>query len=172
MANTYQIIASNVLASSATSVTFSSIPSTYTDLVIQATTRSTAGTISDTFRITLNAITSGYSSTSIGTTNSTSAFSARLSSQALSDNAYVTVGDTGLAIFGSTEIYIPSYVASQNKPFSITGTGENQDTVARSASYAGLLSNTAAITSIKIEPGSTLSFVSGSSFYLYGLKSS
>jgi hypothetical protein len=172
MPSTYTLISSTVLSSSAASVTFSAIPATYTDLTIRASTQSTADTVSDTFRITFNAITSGYSSTSIGTSDSTSVFSARLSAQALSDNALVTAGNTGLNIFGFTEIYIPSYLVSQNKPFSVSGTGENNDVVARSATFAGLLSNTAAITSIKIEPGSTFSFVSGSSFYLYGIKNS
>ena len=39
MANTYTLISSNVLGSSAASITFSAIPATYTDLVVRVTSR-------------------------------------------------------------------------------------------------------------------------------------
>ena len=41
MATTYNLISSNVLSSSAASVTFSSIPAIYTDLVLRCSTRGT-----------------------------------------------------------------------------------------------------------------------------------
>ena len=42
-ANTYTLISSNVLASSAATVTFSSIPATYTDLVLRVSARNNDG---------------------------------------------------------------------------------------------------------------------------------
>ena len=47
MPSTYTLISSNVLASSAASVTFSAIPSTYTDLVVRASIRSDATSDAD-----------------------------------------------------------------------------------------------------------------------------
>ena len=59
-ANTYTLISSNVLGSSAASVTFSSIPATYTDLVLRVSARTDAD---DTSLITFNGTTTGYSKT-------------------------------------------------------------------------------------------------------------
>jgi hypothetical protein len=75
--------------------------------------------------------------------------------------------------FSNSEIYIPSYTISQNKPISGFFVTENNSTAADAASIntaAQLWRNTAAITSITFTAGSN--FVSGSSFYLYGIKNS
>ena len=53
MANTFELIASNTLLSSAASVTFSAIPSTYKDLVLKTSTRLT-GTTGTTVTLQLN----------------------------------------------------------------------------------------------------------------------
>jgi hypothetical protein len=60
MANTYTLIESQVLGSSAASVTFSAIPATYTDLVLRVSARTDAD---DTSLITFNGTTTGYSIT-------------------------------------------------------------------------------------------------------------
>ena len=64
MANTYTLIASNTLSSSAASVTFSAIPGTYTDLVLRISTRvDRAITGSHNCQLTINgSSTSDYSS--------------------------------------------------------------------------------------------------------------
>jgi hypothetical protein len=47
MANTYTLIASNTLGASAASVTFSAIPSTYTDLVVRYSAASCDAAVTD-----------------------------------------------------------------------------------------------------------------------------
>ena len=54
MATTYTLITSQTLASSAASVTFSSIPSTYTDLVLRVSARTDNAAVSDGFYVGLN----------------------------------------------------------------------------------------------------------------------
>ena len=54
MANTYTLISSNTLTSSAASVTFSSIPATYTDLVLRISARSDRVSTTDRLRLTFN----------------------------------------------------------------------------------------------------------------------
>ena len=171
MAATYTLISSNVLTSSAASVTFSSIPSTYTDLVVRFSTRTDeAGQTRSSVILKLNGTTANYSYTRlIG--NGSAASSSRVSSGLEFD-----VGDTSGAAgtsntFGSGEIYIPSYTVSQNKPLASYLAQENNTTSAFIRTYANLWSNTASITTLEIStPGGN--FVSGSSFYLYGIKNS
>jgi hypothetical protein len=75
--------------------------------------------------------------------------------------------------FSNVEIYIPSYAAAQNKPFSSFAAEENNvSTPAYVQVQANLWSNTSAINEIKIFNQSSYTYVSGSSFYLYGIKNS
>ena len=172
------LISSQTLGSAAASVTFSSIPATYTDLVVRISARSsnTGGSGYSYMQITYNGTTSGYSDTLLykDGTNATPQ-SQRASSTTFYSNAGTGLPfpDAGATVstFGSTEIYIPSYTVSQNKPASVFAVQENNSTTQFMAVDASLWSNTAAITSITITAGNP-NFVSGSSFYLYGLKNS
>jgi hypothetical protein len=174
MPATYTLIASNTLSSAAASVTFSAIPGTYTDLVLRYSTRvdrAIAG--GHNCLLTFNASTSSdYSQTNLAefgvTINSTRA-SAATSVTTLSTGASNTSNT-----FSSNEIYIPNYAGSTNKPFSLQDVVENNSTAdfeSAIAARAALRSNTAAITSIKIDTNG-YNFVSGSSFFLYGIKNS
>jgi hypothetical protein len=71
--------------------------------------------------------------------------------------------------FGSTEIYIPSYTVSQNKPLSIFSVQENNTSSAFIVCAANLWRNTAAVTSIYLVPNTASNFIATSSFYLYGI---
>ena len=171
MPATYTLINSNVLTSSAASITFSSIPATYTDLVVRMSIRnSTAGAYGATGRFKLNGDTATNYSVTTLEGNGSSASSNRISSQAygqLTYNGYDTAGNTA-STFSSIELYIPSYLASQNKPISTFTATENNSTTGILEVDANLWRNTAAITSIEIY-SDTGNFVSGSSFYLYGI---
>jgi hypothetical protein len=162
------LIESQTLGSAAASVTFSSIPATYTDLVLRYSARVTSGTVEN-IQTTLNSSGSGFSETYLYGTGS-AAVSGAGSAQSVLYAIYVNGGSTTASTFTNGEFYIPSYTASQNKCFNITGGLENNATLGRIFTTAALWSNTAAVTSIKLEPFN--SFVTGSSFYLYGLRSS
>ena len=173
MPSTYTLISSNVLSSSTASVTFSSIPATFTDLVLRYSGRSdVAGQAIKSVNLTFNSIGgTDYSSTRIQG-DGTSAASGRSSSFSSIVLNFATEGSTATAnTFSNNEIYIPSYAVSQNKPIGIFNAQEDNTTNAYLVAQAGLLSNTAAITSITLSV-SPDNFVSGSSFYLYGIKNS
>ena len=167
MATTYTLISSNTLSSSAASVTFSSIPSTYTDLVLRCSAQMASGGASDNLLVQFNA--SGgtdYSATYVQGTGSAT-FSGRNSSTS-TIRLYNGINQYNWA---SIEMYIPNYTVSQNKPISaFTVTEQNLATDCYVVADAGLWRNSAAITSITLSTGSNL--VSGSSFYLYGIKNS
>ena len=168
MPSTYTLISSNVLSSNAASVTFSSIPATFTDLVLRASTRNSSGgtcVIATTF----NGQASGYSVTRLRGTGS-SASSGRTSSAtylyfSLTDSTYTA------NTFSNWEMYLPNYLSTTSKPVSNFSVTENNATASYIDVNAGLSNITSAITSVTLTAdGDT--FVSGSSFYLYGISKS
>jgi hypothetical protein len=168
MPATYTLISSNVLSSSAASVTFSSIPATYTDLVIRCSGRSDSSfsAVLDLY-LSFNGSTATYSRTQIRGYGSTAD-----SSNGSGSSYWTLSGVSGTPAtsntFGSVEIYIPSYTVSQNKPIQVNSVIENNSsTVNRILGIAGLVNITAAVSSVKLETDGN--FVSGSSFYLYGI---
>jgi hypothetical protein len=163
---TYTLISSNVLTASAASVTFSSIPATYTDLVLRISARNDGG--ANLTYIQFNSDTSSnYSTTNIYGTGSI----AGSDPSGAGTYVYAVVNQSSqtASTFSSSEFYIPSYQVSQNKPMSLFGVNENNATAAIIIGGAHLWRNTAAITSINLSAGGGFNFVSGSSFYLYGI---
>jgi hypothetical protein len=156
-------------------VTFSAIPSTYTDLVLRLSVRGDQPNYSEIILLEFNgSAAANYSYTAIRANGST-ADSVRGSAQTYGRVGYANSGNSTANTFGNAEIYIPSYTATQNKPFSGIGVSENNSSTAGEAwitPYATLWSVTSAITSIKISPINGPNWVSGSSFYLYGIKNS
>jgi hypothetical protein len=171
MANTYTLISSNTLSSSAASVTFSSIPATYTDLVLRMSVRSDIADSYVNIYVSYNGNASNYSETYMAG-NGTSAVSGRGSANPYFLQAVWSEGTSWTSnTFASSELYIPNYAGSANKVASAFGAAENNATAARVTTTATLWSNTSAISSINLQPYSG-NFVSGSSFYLYGIKNS
>ena len=171
MANTFELIASSTVGSGgAAQIEFASIPSTYTDLVIKVSARSSStGSAIDRYAtFQFNSSTTGrsfrrlygYSSTA-GSDNGTFGY------------AFSMSGTTGTAsTFCNAELYIPNYAGSANKSFSQDGVSEqNSSTLNWLDLNANLWSNTAAITNIKFTPD-TGNFAEFSAFYLYGIKNS
>jgi hypothetical protein len=175
MPNTYTLISSNVLSSSAASVTFSSIPSTYTDLVLRMSARGTWGGATGIYtEFNFNGDTSSiHSWTMLTGYGSGGVVSARYTAQNfIAPNVFNGAGSTSNT-FTNIEMYVPNYAGNKNKVASIFGVDENNNTAAEIGAVAGLYSSTSAITSISIRPDSGAgNFVSGSSFYLYGIKNS
>jgi hypothetical protein len=74
--------------------------------------------------------------------------------------------------FANMEWYIPNYAGSTNKSTSYDGVSENNGTLAYAGFYAGLWSNTSAITSLKIESGNGNTMLQYSTATLYGINKS
>ena len=170
MANTYTLIASSTVgAGGAASIDFSSIPGTYTDLLLDISARkSDTGLNVD---ITFNGSTSGYSelylygfSTSTGSGKNTGL--TKLSPQFVNSSSFTA------NTFNSGQLYIPNYAGSNYKSISLENASEtNSSSDAWLMLYSGLWASTSAITSIKLEmPG--YNFVQYSTAYLYGIKNS
>lgn len=151
-------------ATNVSSVIFSNISQSYTDLKLVVSARtSTSGD----FRAYVypNSATTNLSSMNIYGDGST-AYSNTYSNGAI--GFFINTSDSGASIFGSGEIYFTNYTSSNHKSFSLDGVTE----ATASGPYMGISSgrwaNTSAITSLEIKP--TLgSFVQHSTFYLYGI---
>lgn len=169
MPATYIPIQSTTLSSSAATVTFSSIPQTYTDLCVRYAVRDDlAGNTGNSFFIALNSSASGHSNTYIrgnGATVSTGNNTTSTSWTVL----YATSATATSNTFASGEFYFPNYTASTAKQGSIFNAHETNATTAFLFSSAHLFNNTAAVTSITFTANSA-SFVAGSTFHLYGIK--
>jgi hypothetical protein len=157
--STYTPIATTTLGSSSSSITFSSISGSYTDLVlIMNRKQNLAGAYYIGLRYNSDSG-SNYSGTSITGTGS-SAVSGRDSNITA---ARVGYGDTG---WGNTIVHIQNYSNSTTYKTTIS---RNNNPAADLSAIVTLWRNTAAITSIEIisQPSSTLE--TGSTFTLYGI---
>ena len=149
----------------AASIDFTSIPSTYTDLVLKISTRVTTVSIQGDVTITFNGLSSSYSQRTLYGSGSGTA---SITETAIT---YRADGSTATAnTFDNTEIYIPNYAGSTYKSTSMDNVTENNATGAFSAFCASLWSNTAAINQITLTPNSGATFVQYSTATLYGVK--
>jgi hypothetical protein len=170
MATTYVQIASvTVGAGGAADITFSSIPQTYSDLVIKLSTRSNGGG-------------SAWSDIVIKPNNSTTGITTRVlygTGSAAGSASFTTgipavgEGATGTAsTFGNAEIYIPNYASANNKSFSTDSVSENNATSSLAQLGAMLWSNTTAITSLVFTDFNGGNFQQYSTATLYGISKS
>jgi hypothetical protein len=168
MPNTYTLIASSTVGSGGiATVTFSSIPGTYTDLCLKVSFRDSSANDRRILFARFNGVTSGYNDRELRGYNSS------IASQ--TDNG----GDNCIAIydipaanatastFSSVEIYIPNYAGSTKKSVSADGASENNNAFAVTAITAGLSNITSAITSIDLFAQANI--VQHSTAYLYGI---
>jgi len=169
MATTYTLISSNVLTSSAASVTFSAIPATYTDLVLKMSTR-TDGTGSTDNLLQINSVSTTQSGISLRGPGSVGGPQNAISTTRI-PRIFGATSSATANTFDNDEIYIPNYAGSTNKPLSIFVAQENNDASAyvNVQIIAGLYSSNTAITSLKIVASSGENYISGCSFYLYGI---
>ncbi len=159
-------------AGGASSIDFTNIPQTYTDLVVRTSYRTNVAQEYDQLRLTFNGSSTavysfrGITGAGSGTPGSES------SSSVSSIKVAPGVGNSATAsTFTNDEIYIPNYTSSNNKSLSSNAVGENNATTAYASMFAGLWSNTAAITRITLVPESAGNFVQYTTATLYGVTS-
>ena len=160
-----QIIQHQELTSGQASIVFSSIPQTYTDLLIKICVRSNRGLSNDYCGIRPNGSSSNLSErklfgngSSVGSDSDTVLY------------AVVPADGATSSTFSNSEVYVPNYTLSSAKSFSTDSTAENNATSAFLSIHAGLWNDSAAITSLTFLPvaGGT-QLMTGSSITLYGI---
>lgn len=176
MANTYVLINSSTVGSGgASSITFSSIAATYTDLKLVISGRSDVAAVSRSqIYLQFNTDTgSNYSYRRILGYDSSSTLSDTFTGTP-STAAFIAIPAAAAtaSTFGNTEIYIPNYLSSNQKSSSVDITSENNSSTAWLVGLsAALWTGTAAINQIIITTSSG-NLVQYSTAYLYGIKNS
>jgi hypothetical protein len=161
--STYTPIATNTLTSAASSVTFSSISGTYTDLIIVCTpTRVTTGAEELVFQFNSDTGTN-YSST-ILTGDGSTASSIRFSNQTYANVNY----NSNVSQTQTTQIYQLMNYSNSTTFKTLIGRGSTASSGVEAA--VSLWRNTAAVTSIAAKLKNGNNFATGSTFTLYGIK--
>ena len=169
MATTYIQIGSTVTVGSggAASIDFTSIPSTYTDLLVKVSSRSNRAAADDFLKISFNGLTTNLSHRSVSGDGS--------GVNSGSDGSFIygrMNGNTSTAsTFGSADFYITNYAGSTAKSVSADTVLENNATLGIDYLLAGLWNATAAINQITLAPYYG-SFVQYSTATLYGISKS
>jgi hypothetical protein len=168
MATTYTLISSVTVGSGgAANIEFTSIPATYTDLVLLLSLRSNRSANQSAVALQFNNSTSGYTARYLR--GSGSAANSYTESTFGSTAIYGTYMTANASLFISQEFYIPNYTSSNNKSVSGDGVEEDNGTTAYSMLTSGLWSNTSPITSITLL-GEGSNFQQYSTFTLYGIR--
>jgi hypothetical protein len=161
----WTVIAHRELSSAQAEIEFTSIPQTFTDLVLVLSLRTTTGTAWSDGKLEFNGVTTGYTArtlygngSTVPTPLSETVLNIRVSSNANTANT-----------FGNQMIYIPNYTGSAQKSVSIDQVTENNATQALQALYAGQSDITSAISSLKVTATSGTSYAINSSATLYGI---
>jgi hypothetical protein len=159
---TYEPIATTTLSTTAATVTFSTIPGTYTDLILVISATATTG--STYARMQFNSDTgTNYSYTAMRG-NGTSADSARITNNA---SIEITYGNSITQGIGNIIVQIMNYSNTTTNKTALTRI--NNAGVETDANV-GLWRSTSAITTIDIKIAAS-TFAAGSTFTLYGIKS-
>lgn len=159
------LIQAQTLSSSAASVTFSSIPQTFKSLRLVVSARSDATNASGGYNIIVKPNNATANQTwrqvygngsAAGSTTQTALYS------------FANPSDYTASTFGGADITMPNYASSAYKTISFDAVNETNATNIAMGLAAGLWSDVTAI-SLLVISAYTGNFVSGSSFYLYGI---
>jgi hypothetical protein len=164
-----KLIETKTLGTAAASIEFTSIPQTFTDLVILFSFRNSTDSYGGSARFNGDTSTSNYSSRRLFGNGTAPASDSNTSLGRFTFFGGVSSLATANT-FGNGSLYIPNYTSATAKSMSADTVSENNATLSYQVIDAGLWNQTAAITAVSIFPaaGST-DMVAGSTFSLYGI---
>jgi hypothetical protein len=156
-------------AGGAATITFSSIPATYTDLVLVASLRSDLATTTAPLAMRFNGSTSNiYSTAQLRGSGAAVTTNATGSQNAFDLGDCIPGSSSTSNTFASVSVVIPNYAGSTNKLYSFEGVAEgNIASTVYLVLNSGTWANTAAITQITINTANN--WVQHSTAYLYGI---
>ena len=170
MANTFELISAVTVGSGGSStISFSAIPSTFTDLCLVGSARTNRVDSSgvDSLYISLNGSTANQSARTIRANGS-----AAVSYTESNLYPYVANSNATPSTYGNFSFYISNYTSTNPKSTSLDGVSENNQTEAFMTMQAGLWNpgSNVAITSISLASAASATIVQDSTAYLYGVK--
>jgi hypothetical protein len=171
MANTYIQIGTTVTVGSGapTTIDFTSIPSTYTDLILVMSGRLTTSGYDATpwvvGAISLNGTVIASGKLLFGTGSATG-------SDGNAQAAFITDTNASASTFSSMSMYLPNYQSSTNKSISVDVVTENNGATSLIGAQAILSAVTSAITSITLTSNGSGAFAQYTTAALYGINKS
>lgn len=160
MPTTYEPIATNTLSAITTSVTFSSIPATYTDLVLVVDYIASGGAVYS--NVVVNNLSTGIYARTEMLSSGGGAFSQKLNNETnLYTSIFATVANSALQLFNFS-----NYANTNVFKTALFRGGSVQSNVSASSH---IIRTTAAINQLKVETAGN-SYAVGSIFTLYGIK--
>jgi len=167
MANTFVQIGSTVTVGSggAASISFTSIPSTYTDLMVLYSLRSDRAYAFDNVSISFNG--SGATKTDrrlFGDGAATNSYSDSELYMGVASDSSATA-----SVFGNCQLYIFNYTSANHKSALSDGISENNNTTAAQEIVGGKWSNTAVINAVALAPRTGSNWLQYSTASLYGI---
>lgn len=171
MSDSIIAIATSVVGSGGVSeISFTSIPQTYTHLLLKTSLRGTGVGETNDAVISFNSSTSNFNNIYLYGSGSGTVGSG-ISGGTAYIGFYTGSGETA-STFASGEVYVFNYASAKYKPVIYDAVGENR---ASASAYSELgitmWSNSSAVTSLSIKPANNL-WAEHSSVTLYGLKNS
>lgn len=164
---TYTLIQRTLLTSTTATISFTSIPQTYTDLIFLISARQNSYNYGGFYM--------KFNGSTVGTNVTAKRLYGNAGSVANSTSTEMTwVGTPGFTAnsFSGGQIYIPNYTSSNNKSAWFEGSQESNQTAVTNMLTAWLWSQTAAVTQVDFgvfDGGFPDSFVQYSSISLYGI---
>jgi hypothetical protein len=165
---TYVPLATITLASTASSVTFSSIPATYRDLVLVMNARITASVSAATSFAYFNGDT-GANYTCVSMQGRQTGASVESSTEPRFDLGRIANSSSGSTTNGANIIQIMDYSATDKHKTGLARGNNLPNESLTVIAVAARWASTAAINSIEIDESSGTSFAIGSTFSLYGI---
>ena len=164
-----KLIETKTLGTAAASIEFTSIPQTFTDLVIHLSLRTAHSDVANdlVYRVNGDSGANRYTFRRLSVDGS-----AASSGSGSLDRGYFGVVDGNTATantFGNGTLYVPNYAGATQKSFSSDSVSENNGTAAFLFIIAGLYNQTTAISSIIFYSESAANILAGSTISLYGI---
>lgn len=167
----FDSIATVTSTGSTGSVTFSSIPSTYQHLQIRITARCGRAASTDQLKLQFNSDTGANYVRHLLFGNGTSALASGSTAQNQIALLQFPASTEAANIFGTAIIDIHDYaITTKNTTVRFMNGMDNNSTAGRIYMGSGLWLNTAAVTSITIDPLNVANYAGGSTFALYGIR--
>ena len=149
---TMQLIETVTVGSTASVITFNSIPQTGTDLLVLLSTRASTATGNTTLRLLVNnddGVTQQvYTAKALTGTGSAAGSLGSSGTQGFFDIYTIPGNNLTASVFSNIALTIPNYTGSTNKSFSVDGVSEDNNTAAYQTIFAGQRASTEAITKL------------------------
>jgi hypothetical protein len=169
MANTYTLISSvTVSAGGASSIDFTSIPNTYSDLVVIHSLRTSRSAYQESIKLSFNGSTSSQTNRRLYTDGS----GISSTTDTLMYGGQATGSTATASTFGNSKIYITNYTNSNGKASFEEGTTENNATNILLDINANFWANSSVVNQITLTPENGGTIQQYSTAYLYGIKNS